>query len=135
MPKQNDMRMIIELTEEVEEVNYFLQEWRRLKQMDGAPISELAEPELKFLVRTLGRLIDQARVLDMPLILSDTTLGDTAESSHVSGIRLTEYLRVQNNDGEPVAYVGNDHGLLSIARLADMVAKGRRLKLQLDKQS
>lgn len=134
MSKNIDMKKVIELTEEVDEVNYFLQEWRRLKHMEGAPLGALAEPELKFLVRTLGRLIDQARYLDMPLVLTDTTMGDNddpAGEQGLRGIHLTEYFHTQNNEGSTVAYVGNEQGLLSISRLADMVAKGRRLRLRL----
>lgn len=131
MQKNIDIRQFVELCEEVDEINYFLKEWRRLKQMEkGKPAKVLEDPEMRFLTRTLERLIMQAQDLEMPLILSTSSELATSSSQNGSttGIELTECLRVSRS-GKDTSYVGNSKGLLSLIHLADVVAGGGSIML------
>ncbi len=139
------MRQLIELHEEINEVNYFLREWQHLRTHPADSSSILAQPELRFISRTIEHLINEAQAIDRPLLLKvekyegriATTLKhkalvstvSTAPSSRHSVIELTEYLKTTNKKGDRISYVGNKHGLLSLSKLADMVANGSTLQL------
>lgn len=143
------MRQLIELHEEINEVNYFLREWQRLITHPADGSSILAQPELRFISRTIEHLINEAQAIDRPLVLRvergevpEVILKDSAlppgerstPSSPGSVIELTEYLKTTNKKGDRISYVGNKHGLLSLSKLADMVANGSTLQLTGDYQ-
>lgn len=140
------MRQLIELHEEINEVNYFLREWQRLRTHPTDNGSILAQPELRFISRTIEHLINEAQAIDRPLVLKvERSRKRTATSlkqnnplftesntapSRDSIIELTEYLKTTNKKGDRISYVGNKHGLLSLSKLADMVADGSTLELK-----
>lgn len=115
------MRRLLELSEEVDEVNYFLKEWQTLKAQKSSHKAVLEEPELRFISRNLERIIDEAQKLDSPLALK-------SNSSRVKHIKLTKYLKIKSN-GKKISYVGNKDGLLSLNRIAEMVSSGGELSL------
>lgn len=126
------MRRLIELNEQIDEVNYFLNEWQHLKQYKNARAKSLQGPEVRFITRTIERLIHEAELLDIPLVLELKTATDAIEPSNSAEhtqIPLTECYKMTNDYGENVAYVGNGQGLLSIAKVAEMVSRGSRLVL------
>lgn len=124
------MRALVDLHEELDEVNFFLKEWLRMKHSTTQSRQCLAEPELRFIIRTLERLIHQAQSLDKGIVLAsevDATEVELVKSN--AGIPLTECIRVTTSSGKAIAYVGNSHGLLSINHLAHIVAKGGQITL------
>lgn len=125
------MRALFDLNEELDEVNFFLKEWLRMKHSSAPERQCLAEPELRFIIRTLERLIRQAESIDKGIVLAAATDRTEAELARDSGIPLTECVRVVNTDGSSAVYVGNAHGLLSIAHLASIIARGGQIKLDL----
>jgi hypothetical protein len=135
------MRKLVELREEVEEVNYFLGEWQRLKSKSSPDSKLLEKPELHFICRTLEHLINDAEILDIPLVLT-VQVGKSTKDSQIpsqskqvmdvdgSSIAINQCLKLSNSKGQKISYVGNQNGLLSIARLAEMVASGSQLVLK-----
>lgn len=116
------MRHILELEEQIDEVNYFLREWQFLKTHKDLPKAKLQEPEIRFIARTLERLIREAESLSVPIMLQPDGHTRTA-------IELSECLKLTNKHGQKVAYVGNKHGLLSLSKIAEMVSHGGELVL------
>lgn len=125
------MRKFTELNEEISEVNYFLKEWIHLKQCSSSDRKALADPEMRFITRTIERLINEAEKLSLPLVLTvipeDVPRNDTLDNS--TAIPLTECLRITNKTGDRTSYVGNKNGLLSLYRVATLVAHGGSLSL------
>jgi hypothetical protein len=123
------MRQLLELHEEINEVNFFLREWQNMKIHKDMVSTVLAEPEMRFISRTLERLIYDAQSFELPLILNINEPNTTAGPSGGSVIRLTECLKLKNVDGGIISYVGNSNGLLSIGRIAELVSRGGNLQL------
>ena len=122
------MRKLIELSEEIDEVNYFLREWQRLKYSSDTKAQLLAEPELRFISRTLERLVNESQALEVPLLLHVDKYDQKKQPSG-STIELSECLRLVNKNGTQISYVGNHKGLLSLSRIAEMIARGSSIKL------
>ena len=120
------MRRLIELHEEVDEVNYFLNEWQHIRQYKNTRAQLLQGPEVRFITRTIQRLIIEAETLEIPLVLAVDAHEGTAPARHIT---LTQCLKMTNGSGENVAFVGNTEGLLSLTKLAEMVSRGSRLVL------
>ena len=139
------MRKLVELHEQVDEVNYFLEEWLRLADADTPFAKHAKKPELLFVSRAIEHVIDDADSLAVPIELKVGTkpiLGrhDRRTRSQPKGrvnwlipprttIRLTDYQRLPSRNGDRLSYVGNKHGLLSLRSLAETIAHGGELRL------
>lgn len=131
------MRRLIELHEQVDEVNYFLNEWQHLKQYKNSRAKALQGPEMRFIGRTLERLIHEAELLDMPLVLEIAARPQNDKSPHNNNtvhtpsprIILSSCIKFTSETGESISYVGNPQGMLSLSTIAEMVSCGSRLLL------
>lgn len=120
------MRRLIELSEEIDEVNYFLNEWQHMRCYKNRRAKLLQGPEIRFITRTIERLITEAETLERPLLLAVNAREDASQARHIP---LTQCLKMTNGSGENVAFIGNTEGLLSLTKLAEMVSRGSRLVL------
>lgn len=140
------MRDRIALHEQIDEVNYFLREWQRLALSDDPIATILQQPEIRFVSHAIERVIQEAKIQDIPLVLKTGDEPILARQDRrpprpmhkpaftwlipsSSTICLTDYRRFAGTDGKGVSYVGNQKGLMSLKSLAKTVASGGELRL------
>jgi hypothetical protein len=138
------MRKIQELHEEIDEVNYFLREWQRLRYSDNPYDKIVRKPEILFVSHSLERVVSTAKSLQIPLVLKtgkEPVLARRAQRTlhpnhkpnfnflipSQSIIRLTNFRKLKTKKGDTRSFVGDDRGLLTLRCLAETVYKGGEL--------
>jgi hypothetical protein len=135
------MREIVELHEQIDEVNYFVREWRSLAGLDTPNAKIFRKPEIRFVARALERVVQEANSLNIHVVLK---VGEGmnhdahTEAAHSntwpqlkphSIIRLTDYQVLTDANGDKISYIGNKHALLSFGHFTDIIAGGGELSI------
>ncbi len=121
------MKSLVELYEQVDEVNYFLQEWQLLSHSDEPFATAVRQPEIRFVSHAVERVIREAQAQNVPVILklSDTPVvarhgkrSNAATSHRVDNVLIPPHTAVEvlgcNRkraiDGKRLTYIDSNHG-------------------------
>lgn len=141
------MRPLVDLHEEIDEVNYFLNEWQKLRSSPEKKEKIKAKPEFRFVAHAIERVVKQADDLEIPLVLKTGKLPVVATKDRQihkragrrnhfnwvipskSTIRLTAFAKYATTNGYKLSFVGNENGLISLRTLSEVIASGGELQI------
>lgn len=140
------MRSLIDITEEVDEVNYFLKEWKKISDESSDYANALKKPEIHFVAHSLERVISETTKLNIDLELKIGNLPVVARQNCKSvlyhdkpsknllipsntSIHLTSYKKIKTKNGTKQSYIGNNKGVISLRTLANIVTNGGELRI------
>ena len=141
------MKSLVELYEQLDEVNYFLQEWQRLSHSAEPFAAAVRQPEIRFVSHAVVKVIREAHAHNMPVILqlSDKPViarhGKRSQITHrVDNVLIPPHTSVEvlgcnqkrAADGKKLTYIESNHGLFTLIGLARAVAHGARLIIGAD---